>query len=395
MRIAVIGIDDKKNGGSYHQSLKTYKILSHIKEFEFNFIKINLKKKNNNFDKNFIHYNINFLDKLFFLFYSSNILKSLLKKFCIKNRFEKLIKKKKIDLIIFLGCSRLSKFCDKINYITYVYEFHHIFRPDLPEYRGWSDFDFREDLLKTSVKKSVALIVDTKRKAEDLIKYYNCYEKKINIIPLTPDITNLEKSDLELSSEIIKEYTNTSKKYFFYPAQYWSHKNHYYILSAMQVLNTKYKKKVDFVFTGFKKNNFEYLKKKTKDFDLIKQIKFFEYLKYEEIQILYKNCKALIMPSLIGYSSLPLYESFYFEKPVFYTKDLLDSSLKKFVTEIDLSDPESLALEIYNFEKNTKNINKKVKDGKKYFIENLSDDKIKFEYLNLFNRINYQRKIYE
>jgi hypothetical protein len=101
------------------------------------------------------------------------------------------------------------------------------------------------------------------------------------------------------------------------------------------------------------------------------------------------------MPSLIGYSSLPLYESFFFEKPVFYTKDLLDTSLKKFVTEIDLSDPESLALEIYNFDKNIENINEKVKNGKKYFIENLSDDKIKFEYLSLFNKINYQRKIYE
>jgi hypothetical protein len=85
MKIAVIGIDEKKSGGSYHQSLKTYKILSHIKEFEFNFIKINSKKKKSNFDKSFIHYNINFLDKLFFLFYSSNILKSLIKKFLIKN----------------------------------------------------------------------------------------------------------------------------------------------------------------------------------------------------------------------------------------------------------------------------------------------------------------------
>ena len=395
MKIAIIGIDDKESGGSYHQSLKTYKILLGIKEFKLFFIKINSKKKNSSFDKNFIHYNINFFNNLFFLFYSSNILKSLLKKFCIKNRFEKLLKKKKIYLIIFLGCSRLCKFCERIDYITYVYEFHHIFRPDLPEYKGWSDFDFREDLLKTNVKKSVALIVDTKRKAEDLIKYYNCYEKKINIIPLTPDIANLDRSNHELSSEIIKKYTNTSKEYFFYPAQYWSHKNHYYILNAMQILKKKYKKKVNFVFTGFKKNNFEYLNKKTKDFDLINQIKFFEYLKYEEIQILYKNCKALIIPSLIGYSSLPLYESFYFEKPVFYTKNLLDSSLKRFVTEIDLSDPESLALEIYNFDKNIKNINEKEKEEKKYFSRNLSDDKIKFEYLNLLNKINYQRKIYE
>ena len=53
--------------------------------------------------------------------------------------------------------------------------------------------DFREDLLKTNVKRSLSLIVDTQKKAEDLIKYYNCYEKKINIIPLSPNISALEK----------------------------------------------------------------------------------------------------------------------------------------------------------------------------------------------------------
>ena len=168
MKIAVVGVQTRGGGGNYHHSLKTYKILSDIKKFKFNFLAINSKKNHNEIDENFINYNTNFIDQLFFLFYSSKIFKSLLKKFKIQNKFEKFIKIKKIDFIIFLGCSRLSLFCDKINYATYIYEFHHIFRPDLPEYKGWSDFDFREDLLKTNVKRSLSLIVDTQKKAEDL-----------------------------------------------------------------------------------------------------------------------------------------------------------------------------------------------------------------------------------
>ena len=46
------------------------------------------------------------------------------------------------------------------------------------------------------------------------------------------------------------------------------------------------------------------------------QVILLDYLNNFEIQELYKNCSALVMPSLIGYSSLPLYEAFFFKKPI-------------------------------------------------------------------------------
>ena len=231
------------------------------------------------------------------------------------------------------------------NYVTYIYEFHHFFRPDLPEYKGWTDYDFRENLLINNIKKSLALIVDTEKKASDLIKYYNCNNSKINIIPLSPNIIT-SKID-KISDENNFDFT---KKFFFYPAQYWSLKNHYYILLAIKILNEKFNQSVNFIFTGSKNKNFKYLNKKVNDFGLSKQISFLKYLKDEEISFLYKNCEALVMPSLVGYSSLPLYEAFYYEKPIFYTKNLLDKSLQKFVNEIDVENPEDLANQIYNFE---------------------------------------------
>ena len=269
-----------------------------------------------------------------------------------------------------------------------------MFCPNLPEYKSWSDFDFRESLTKISVKKSIALIVDTQKKSNDLIKYYNCYDKKINIIPLTSNFsnTNIPKID---NSKTAEKFINNPKEYFFYPAQYWPHKNHYYILSAIKTLNTKYKKNVNFIFTGQKKNNFEYLNKKVIEFGLQDQVTFFEYLMDDEIKFLYNNCKALVVPSLVGYSSLTLYEAFYYKKPVFYTKDLLDDTLKEFVNEIDIENSESLADEINNFDQNKEKITKKIVKANKYFIENLSDEKIKFCYNNLFNKIQNQIKIYK
>jgi hypothetical protein len=396
MTIGLIGEFDRKGGGSYHQSKKIFEILSKFNDFNFKLLTINSQKKilKTSDDKK-IYYEINFIDQLFFLFYSSKFIKSLLKKFNIKNRFEKFLKKNQIDLIFFLGCSRLSLFCNNIDYVTYIYEFHHLSRPDLPEYKEWSDFDFREELLDTNIRKSLSLIVDTQKKGKDLIKYYNCFEDKINVIPLTTNITELEKKNQTHISNEILDYIKKNKEYYFYPAQYWSHKNHYYILCALQLLKKKYNQSIQFVFTGHKKNNYNFLVNKMNEFGLDNQITFFEYLNDEDIKSLYKNCKGVVMPSLVGYSSLPLYEAFYFKKPIFYTKDLLDVSLKKYVNEINIEDPENLVNEFMNFEKNAKDIDLKVNLAKSFFNNNLSKDQISSKYLEFFNKIKNLTNIYK
>ncbi|WP_023649009.1 glycosyltransferase [Candidatus Pelagibacter ubique] len=396
MKIGVIGEFDRKGGGSYHQSKKIYKILSKFKDFNFKLLTVNPQKKITKInEEKTLFYETNFIDQLFFLFYSSKLIKSLLKKFNIKSRFEKFLKKNQIDLIFFLGCSRLSLFCNSIDYVTYIYEFHHLSRPDLPEYKGWSDFDFREELLDTNIKKSLSLIVDTQKKGKDLIKYYNCFEDKINVIPLVTSITELEnKAEAQISNKVL-EYIKKNKEYFFYPAQYWSHKNHYYILRALKLLKKDYNRSIQFVFTGHKKNNFNFLVNKMNEFGLIDQITFFEYLNDTDVKSLYMNCKGIVMPSLVGYSSLPLYEAFFFEKPIFYTKDLLDISLQKYVNQIDIDDPKNLVKELINFDKNIKNINSKVNLAKFFFDENLAQDQISSKYIEFFNKIKNQTSIYK
>ncbi|MBD1132962.1 hypothetical protein IDH16_02380 [Pelagibacterales bacterium SAG-MED45] len=101
------------------------------------------------------------------------------------------------------------------------------------------------------------------------------------------------------------------------------------------------------------------------------------------------------MPSLIGYSSLPLYEAFFFKKPVFYTKDLLDVSLQKFVNQIDILQPKSLAIALNNFEKNIEEINYKVDSAKVFFDNNLSQVQIENQYKKILKKIQNQISIYK
>ena len=52
------------------------------------------------------------------------------------------------------------------------------------------------------------------------------------------------------------------------------------------------------------------------------------------------------MPTYLGRSSLPLLESLYFNKPIFYNKNILDNKLKKYTIGISADDEEESFVKI-------------------------------------------------
>ena len=69
MRVGVFFSLEKSSGGAYHQALKSINILQKIEEINFSFYNIS-SNKNDFFDEKINKYSINFIDKIFFLFYS-------------------------------------------------------------------------------------------------------------------------------------------------------------------------------------------------------------------------------------------------------------------------------------------------------------------------------------
>jgi len=96
------------------------------------------------------------------------------------------------------------------------------------------------------------------------------------------------------------------------------------------------------VFTGHDKGNKKYIINEIEKRNLQNHIFLLNYLSLEQIISLYKNSFALTMTSLVGRSSLPLREAFYFKLPVFYSSGILDEAYSKFVNELDLENFDSL-----------------------------------------------------
>ena len=69
---------------------------------------------------------------------------------------------------------------------------------------------------------------------------------------------------------------------------------------------------------------------------------FLNYVSDDDLIFLYKNCSALIIPSLVGTHTFPLYEGFYFKKPLIYNSKNLDQKFRENVISLNTDDLKSL-----------------------------------------------------
>ena len=62
----------------------------------------------------------------------------------------------------------------------------------------------------------------------------------------------------------IKKKYKLDMPYVFYPAQFWAHKNHIYLLEGLKSLEDNFGLKVGAIFSGGDKGNLDFIKKRKK-----------------------------------------------------------------------------------------------------------------------------------
>ena len=159
----------------------------------------------------------------------------------------------------------------------------------------------------------------------------------------------------------------------------------------MYLIDTKIlvQKKLNFkfIFCGSKKSNYNYIINKIKSKNLQDHIKVFDYLDDDNVISLYLNCLAVLVPPYVGRSSVPLIESFYFKKNIFYSYNILDKEIEQYVNTFDLKSPDDLANKIENFLASNKK-NQKPEEAFSFFLKNFDKEKsnnIIFDILRISN----------
>lgn len=231
------------------------------------------------------------------------------------NHEKELLNKHNIDLLI-IPYPSLFGYRNQIPYIVTIPDIMHKYFPNLPEYtfkvRLRRDFEY-----KYCAKHSILTIGDSIQGINDINKFLKIPLNKCKVINYMPPGYIFEFKDMtkNKATEVLKKY-NLPKKYLFYPAQFWSHKNHLRLIKAIHLLKEKYKIIVNAVFVGSAHDSYNSAMRAISDLKLEQQIIHLGYVSSIELVALYKDCYSLVYPSLIGPTNIPPIEALILETPI-------------------------------------------------------------------------------
>ncbi len=345
MKIAVF-IDAKlDSGGSFQCSASNIKNLSKSTHEEFNFIFFTTEKENLSFFEeigcevklvqfNLFNYVISYLKKTFKL-------KRFLRGF---NKLDNLFLKYKIDIVYFVNTSAFARDLDSHNFIFTLWDLCHLDHPEFPEVSNHGEFESRQELLLNVLPKATNIIVESEIGKENLIKRFNIRENRIKVLPVLPSL-QIEEFDQDIKKKDIdiKVKYSIPGDYIFYPAQFWPHKNHIYILKGLKKLKDE-NIEIHAIFTGSDKGNQEYIEHSAQELNLSRQVHFLGFVDNEELPYLYKQSLALVMPTYFGPTNLPPEEASILECPILYSDlpDLKEQVIGRALL-MDLKDPYDMA----------------------------------------------------
>lgn len=395
MKIGFFIDGDWEVGGIFQQKKENInKIIKYSSKKDELIIIVKSKKISQSLNKEsikHIYFKDSFLKRIFLFLYTFDFFQFFFTKFKISNPFEKFLKKNQIDLLVFNSPSNYIFYARNIHYVINIWNTEIKNYNFFPEFIKNASFKKQDLIIKEAVLYSFKIIVFSKDNIKDLQILYNCPQKKITtqiIFPYLPTIYEKDREKIDnisIDSLDLKPGTNL----FLYPAQFYAHKNHKYLIEVAANIKDKTEKEFLFIFTGIDKGNLSYLKKITNEHNLNNKIKFFENLENEYLIKIYLLCDAVISSTYIGKLSLPLLEAFYFKKPIFYSKNILDSDIEKRTNIFDLKNVDDLSNQLVSFMNDKENLSKNLRENREFYDLNCSSTKFAKTYQTIFDEFRF------
>lgn len=394
-KIAIF-LDSKPNSGGAFQeqaSLAEKIIKINQKRFEIIFIcndDFNLISEEK---KNFfrvLKLNMNFFDRFVaFLRNYSPYVRRLKKYFFFHNKFENLLEKFKINLVLFLGPSQFAMYLENTDFVITVPDVSHREDIEFPEWTKLktSEYYRRDEILKNTIPKALAVITNAEYLKKKISFFYKANENRIHIINQQPSLPVLNFSFNNIENERVKKLYSLPKNYLFYPAMFLTHKNHSYLIDALELI----RKNIDMslVLCGSDNGYLKKIKNYTKIKNLEKYVHFLNFVPDHDLPYLYKNSFALTMPTFSGPTNIPPWEAFKLETPVFYSNlEGARDVYKDAVYYIDVFDPNTLAKGVNKLFNDVNKRNELVRKAKDLFFKVNIDEEINNFFLFLEKRIN-------
>lgn len=232
--------------------------------------------------------------------------------------FERRLLERGCDLVYFVTPSGKSTALQRLNYIATVWDAYHRDAPEFPEARQFAQFQAREYQYRTQLAPAIAVLTGSRELAASLSRRYGLDLERMLPMPFAP-APFLEAGLATETAAVLRKY-GLQEGYYFYPAQFWAHKNHIRIVEAMALLRQR-GCAAHAVFSGGDAGNRPYVEKCAGRHGLRDQIRYLGYVPAADMRGLYEGCCAVVMPTYFGPTNIPPLEAWLIGKPLIYSSD--------------------------------------------------------------------------
>ncbi|HVI81396.1 MAG TPA: glycosyltransferase family 1 protein [Chthoniobacterales bacterium] len=200
-----------------------------------------------------------------------------------------------------------------IPFSAIVWDLQHRLQPHFPEVSANGMWEHREEFYSQVLKRATFVIVGTEAGRQEVQRFYSVPDAKIRILPHPTPSFALDES-AATPADLAK--FKLPPDYVFYPAQFWSHKNHAAILRAVAHLKKIDNLRLPVVFTGSDQGNERNVRDLVDQLELHDQVFFLGHVSRQELRALYQSALCLCYVSFFGPENLPPLEAFGLGCPV-------------------------------------------------------------------------------
>jgi glycosyltransferase involved in cell wall biosynthesis len=181
-----------------------------------------------------------------------------------------------------------------------IHDLMHRYQGRFPEVATKAEYKRRETLYTNFCLWARGILVESELGKKQVVECYGPDPGKIYVLPtVAPRYISESRHQAEIRSSY-----ELPEKYFFYPAQFWEHKNHKRLIQAVALLQPHYPD-LQLVLVGSQKKAYVSVQALVKQLGLTEQVHFLGYVPEAEMAALYRGARALVMPTFFGPTNIP------------------------------------------------------------------------------------------
>jgi len=207
-------------------------------------------------------------------------------------------------------------------FVMPIHDLQHRLQPEFPEVGSPAEVAFREYLYRNACRFATLILVESEQGRADVLRFYGDVigEDRIRILPFHPPLRSAAMPDDAELRRVAAAY-RLPPRFFFYPAQFWRHKNHHLIVQALRRIADRTGEAVPVVLCGayadaVRAANFIEVMDLAEELGVRGQIHYLGWVPDRDVPALYRLSAGLVMPTFFGPTNIPALEAWHYGRPV-------------------------------------------------------------------------------